>query len=147
MVENFVQDWSCFRVRKLVKGRLEQSKKERIAIAVANLSTFLIYSFVFTLNQRHGAAAVVQYKSCSFFHADYRHPHPHTSVRLPIDTRKMVCPYRVTVTLFSAIASIFYLRSTMAESDSSQAFSSNGAGSVTTTTTTKQATAMSPTRR
>ena len=27
----------------------------------------------------------------------------------------MVCPYRVTVTLFSAIASIFYLRSTMAD--------------------------------
>ena len=27
----------------------------------------------------------------------------------------MVCPYRVTVTLFSAIASLFYLRSTMAD--------------------------------
>ena len=63
--------------------------------------------------------------------------------------RKMVCPYRVTVTLFSAIASIFYLRSTMAEGCDPQAF---GGGTTTTTTTTSTTTTpkqamMSPTRR
>ena len=65
----------------------------------------------------------------------------------------MVCPYRVTVTLFSAIASIFYLRSTMAEGCDPQAF---GGGTTTTTTTTYTTTTttttpkqamMSPTRR